>query len=133
MAVERSSLGLLEIRLPAQPDLMPVLRQRVRMWLEEAQASEREVFEVLLATTEAFANAVEHPHEPTSHLVDVEGSLIDGCVTISIRDYGTWQGEAARNEGGLGLVMIEALMDIVEVEPALDGTTVTMHRQLQIQ
>ena len=132
MAVERSSLGLLEIRLPARPDLMAVLRGRVRMWLEEAQASEREVFEVLLATTEAFANAVQHPHEPTSDLVDVEGSLIDGCVRISIRDYGTWQSEAARNEGGLGLVMIESLMDTVEVESALDGTTVTMRRRLQM-
>lgn len=132
MAVERSSLGVLEIRLPARPDSIPVLRQRVRMWLEEARASEREVFEVLLATTEAFANAVAHPHEPTCDLVDVEGSLIDGCVTISIRDYGTWQSQVARNEGGLGLVMIEALMDTVEVESAPDGTTVTMRRSLQM-
>ena len=132
MAVERSSSGLLEIRVPARPEFISVLRQRVRMWLEEAQAGEREVFEVLLATTEAFANAVEHPHEPTSHLVDVEGSLIDGCVTISIRDYGTWTSEAARKEGGLGLVMIETLMDIVQVESALDGTTVTMRRRLQM-
>jgi anti-sigma regulatory factor (Ser/Thr protein kinase) len=94
-------------------------------------ASKSEVFEVLMATTEAFANAVEHPHEPTSHLVDVEGSLTDGCVTISIRDYGTWQSEATRKEdGGLGLVVIEALMDAVQVECVLDGTTVTMRRRL---
>ena len=43
------------------------------------------------------------------------------------------QSEAPRKEGGLGLVMIEALMDIVEVESALDGTTVTMRRSLQLQ
>ena len=61
-----------------------------------------------------------------------KGSLIDGCVAISIRDYGTWQSEAARKEGGLGLVMIDALMDIVQVERALDGTTVTMRRRLQM-
>ena len=61
-----------------------------------------------------------------------KGSLIDRCVTISIRDYGTWTSEAARKEGGLGLVIIEALMDTVEVERALDGTTMTMRRSLQM-
>jgi anti-sigma regulatory factor (Ser/Thr protein kinase) len=132
LAVERSSLGSLEIRLQARPEFVSVLRQRVRVWLDEAQASEREVFEVLLATTEAFANAVEHPHQPTSHFLDVEGALTDGCVTISIRDYGTWQRKAVRKEGGLGLVMIEALMDTVQVERALHGTTVTMRRRLQM-
>jgi anti-sigma regulatory factor (Ser/Thr protein kinase) len=102
--------------------------------LEDVSASKSEVFEVLLATTEAFANAVEHPHEPTSHLVDVEGSLTDGRVTISIRDYGTWQSEQARKEqGGLGLMLMEALMDVVQVECVLDGTTVTMHRHLAMR
>jgi anti-sigma regulatory factor (Ser/Thr protein kinase) len=131
VAVRRRSQRTLELRLQARPELVPVLRKHTRAWLDCVGASKSEVFEVLMATTEAFANAVEHPHEPTSHLVDVEGSLTDGCVTISIRDYGTWQSEATRKEdGGLGLMVIEALMDAVQVECVLDGTTVTMRRRL---
>ena len=132
MAGRRRTRGL-ELRLQARPEFVPVLRAHTRAWLEDVSASKSEVFEVLLATTEAFANAVEHPHEPTSHLVDVEGSLTNGCVTISIRDYGTWQSEATRKEdGGLGLAMIEALMDEVRVECFEDGTTVTMQRRLSM-
>jgi anti-sigma regulatory factor (Ser/Thr protein kinase) len=131
MAVERSSLASLELRLQARPEFVPVLRGRVRTWLEDAGASKTDTFEVLLATTEAFTNAVEHPHQPTSQLVDVEGSITDHTITLSIRDYGTWQDERTRKEqGGIGLVLMEALMDTVRVECFLDGTTVTMRRRL---
>jgi anti-sigma regulatory factor (Ser/Thr protein kinase) len=89
----------LQLRLQARAEFAFLLRERVRVWLEEAQATEREIFEVLLPTNEAFANAVEHPHEPSIHLVDVEGTISERAVTISIRDYGTWQG-CGRPEGG---------------------------------
>src|SRR5438034_10957009 len=124
MAVERFSLASLELRLQARPEFVPGVRGRVRAWLEDAGASKTDTFEVLLATTEAFTNAVEHPHEPTSHLVDVECSIADHTITVSIRDYGTWQGERTRKEqGGVGLVLMEALMDAVRVECFTDGTT----------
>ena len=66
------------------------------MWLEEGGAHQSEVFEVLLAVTEAFANAVKHPREPRSWLVDVDGVISDHSVTVSIRDYGTWADELRR-------------------------------------
>jgi anti-sigma regulatory factor (Ser/Thr protein kinase) len=131
MAGERFSVASLELQLQARAEFVPVLRERVRVWLEDAGASKRDTFEVLLATTEAFANAVEHPHEPTSHLVDIEGSIADYTITVAIRDYGTWQRErTSREQGGVGLVIMEMLMDVVRVECLMDGTTVTMHRRL---
>jgi anti-sigma regulatory factor (Ser/Thr protein kinase) len=130
MAVDRFSLAPLKLRLQARTESIPVLRGRVRAWLQDAGASKTDTFEIMLATTEAFANAVEHPHEPTSHLVDIAGSLTDQTITVSIRDYGTWHGERTRKEqGGFGFVLMEALMDTVRVESFPDGTTVTMHRR----
>jgi anti-sigma regulatory factor (Ser/Thr protein kinase) len=62
----------------------------------------------LLATAEAFANAVEHPQEPTAQLADVEGTITDQAVTISIRDWGTWQSDPTRKQdGGFGQVLME--------------------------
>ena len=61
------------------------------------------------------------------------GTITDRTVTISIRDYGTWSSEQTRKEdGGLGLVMMEELMNTVQVKRALGGTTVTMRRRLTI-
>jgi anti-sigma regulatory factor (Ser/Thr protein kinase) len=133
MAVERFSLASLELRLQARAESVPVLRGQVRAWLEDAGAPKTDTFKVLLATTEAFTNAVKHPHEPTSHLVDIAGSITDHTITVSIRDYGTWQRKRTRKEqGGFGLVLMEALMDAVRVECFPDGTTVTMRHRLQM-
>jgi anti-sigma regulatory factor (Ser/Thr protein kinase) len=133
VTAQKRSQRSLELRLQARPEFVPALRANVRAWLEDAGASESEVFEALLATTEAFTNAIKHPHEPTSHLVDVEGSLTDGCVTISIRDDGAWQSDRAHKEqGGFGFVLMEALMDAVRVKRDAEGTTVTIQRRLAL-
>ena len=127
----RESEPSLQLRLEALPESMSVLRRHLRRWLEEAGATGRELFEIQLAVTEAFANAVSHPEEPTSQLVEVKGTITNRSVAVSVRDYGRWPDEAStREEGGLGLAIMDELMDSVIVEPIADGTTVTMQRQL---
>jgi anti-sigma regulatory factor (Ser/Thr protein kinase) len=130
----RESEPSLQLRLEALPESMAVLRQQLRGWLKDAGASGRELFEIQLAVTEAFANAVEHPEEPTSHLIEITGTVTNRTVALSVRDYGRWQDESSANEdGGLGLAIMDELMDSVVVEPFEDGTTVTMHRHLAMR
>jgi anti-sigma regulatory factor (Ser/Thr protein kinase) len=110
---------------------MSTLRNQLRGWLKDAGATGRELFEIQLAATEAFANAVEHPEERSSHLVEIEGAVTNRTVVLSIRDYGRWQNDpSAKQDGGLGLAIMDTLMDSVVIEPFEDGTTVTMQRQL---
>jgi anti-sigma regulatory factor (Ser/Thr protein kinase) len=124
----------LQLRLEALPESMAVLRDQLRGWLDEAGATGRELFEIQLAVAEAFSNAVKHPEEPTSQLVEIEGTLTNHTVAVSVRDYGRWQDESsARDEGGLGLAIMDELMDSVVVEPFADGTTVTMQRGLAMR
>ena len=116
------------------PESTAVVRDQLRGWLNEAGVTGRELFEIQLAVTEAFANAVEHPQEPTSHLVEIEGTVMNRSVAVSVRDYGRWQNESsAREGGGLGLAIMDELMDSVVVEPLEQGTTVTMHRRLAMR
>jgi len=110
---------------------MPLLRRQLGGWLQEAGATGRESFEIQLATTEAFANAVEHPQEPTSHLIEIEGAVANHKVAICVRDYGRWQDESSgKEDGGLGFAIMDALMDAVVIEPFEEGTRVTMQRRL---
>jgi anti-sigma regulatory factor (Ser/Thr protein kinase) len=129
----RESEPSLQLRLEALPESMAVLRRHLRRWLNEAGATSRELFEIQLAVTEAFANAVEHPEEPTSHLVEIEGTVMNRSVALSVRDYGRWQYESGREEGGLGLAIMDELMDSVVVEPFAHGTIVTMHRRFAMR
>ena len=138
----RESEPSLQLRLEAMPESMSVLRRHLRRWLNDAGATGRELFEIQLAVTEAFANAIEHPKESASHLVEIKGTFTNHTkgtftnrtVALSVRDYGRWQHEpSAKENGGLGLAIMDTLMDSVVVEPFADGTTVTMHRRLAMR
>jgi anti-sigma regulatory factor (Ser/Thr protein kinase) len=138
----RESEPSLQLGLEALPESMASLRDQLRAWLKDAGATDRELFEIQLAVTEAFANAVEHPHEPASHLVEIEGTVVNRTkgtftnrtVALSVRDHGQWQNESsAKQEGGLGLAIMDELMDSVVIETFERGTTVTMHRHLAMR
>jgi anti-sigma regulatory factor (Ser/Thr protein kinase) len=89
-----------------------------------------EVFDVALACTEAFANAVEHSQNPTADVIDVDGTVTDGAITITVFDHGSWRPQRQREEGGYGLPLMRQLMNSVEVHTQPNGTTITMQRRL---
>ena len=120
----------LQLRLQARPESALLLRQRLCLWLDEFGANEEEIFDLTLASTEAFANAIEHPRQPHTDVIDVEGSLKSGTITVRVRDFGTWREQRQRAEGGYGFLLMQQLMATVEVDRQPGGTTVTMQRQL---
>ncbi|TMC46898.1 MAG: ATP-binding protein [Chloroflexi bacterium] len=56
--------------MQARPRSARLLRERLFLWLDELGANDDEIFDLSLASTEAFTNAVEHPHEPSSRIID---------------------------------------------------------------
>jgi anti-sigma regulatory factor (Ser/Thr protein kinase) len=125
-ALEPASL---ELRLQARPELAAEFRSRLRAWLDGVGATGDEVFDVLTAASEAFVNAVEHPREPTLDRIDFGASIVSGTLTLTVRDYGSWQHERLR-PGGNGFLLMDELMDSVEVVCWIDGTAITMRRHL---
>jgi anti-sigma regulatory factor (Ser/Thr protein kinase) len=119
----------LELRFHAEPELAAPLRQHLRSWLSWLGAKSDEIFDVLIAVSEAFANAVEHPRERRLDQIDVDGSAAGDTITLSVRDYGSWQHDRLR-PGGNGFRLMRELMDAVEVDCWIDGTTITMRRRL---
>ena len=125
-----TTVPCLQLRLQARPESAQLLRQRLYLWLDELGATNDEAFDVALSCTEAFANAIEHPNEPTAGLIDVDGSISDGTITVNVHDHGTWRELRQREEGGYGFPLMRQHMDTVEVDAQPDGTTITMQRQL---
>jgi hypothetical protein len=90
------------------------------------------VLDILLAANEAFSNAVVHSRQPRSIAVNVDASIDDdGVVEIVVRDHGRWRESSWGTGGaGLGLHLMHALMETVDLQTTVEGTTVRLRRTL---
>lgn len=118
-------------RQTISPDVsrLAPLRRALSTWLERAGVADPPRADVVLATHEAAANAIEHgnPEQPFA----VRGEIIDQVLTIEISDTGRWEGRRlGSDERGRGLMLIEALVTKMEIEIGGGGTTFRLLQQL---
>lgn len=108
----------------------------VRGLADELSLDPATTWDLMLATTEAFANAVEHgrPCDPRGILLRAE--IRDGQLGVEVADcggcYPARRTAKAAGDGGRGMRIIEAIMDHLEVEPERGATRVRFAKQLLI-
>src|SRR5262245_2131775 len=117
----------LTLRVPAEVDELPLLRNAVRLWL--ASRLPRDATEdVVLAVWEACATALGDPL-PRSLAIELEAFA--GRVWVVVKESGCSQTSAnGVPEEDLGLTLIDGLMDHVSVARAPTGTVVCMFRDV---
>jgi serine phosphatase RsbU (regulator of sigma subunit)/anti-sigma regulatory factor (Ser/Thr protein kinase) len=130
LAIETMPLeGPLEVTLLARPSVLSGLRKTLGRWLLAAGASEDELFDITLSTSEAAANAIEHAYGGREATFTVHCERDGEQVTIAVRDSGRWR-TARPPGGGRGLEIMRGLLDSVEVSSDDEGTVVTMTKEL---
>jgi GAF domain-containing protein/anti-sigma regulatory factor (Ser/Thr protein kinase) len=115
---------------PAEKEALADVRLLLRRWLRAHGASDDEAYDVIVACQEACANAVEHAYGPGSRSFELEGTYLDGRVSVTIRDHGQWRPPRGINRGR-GLPLMQALMEHVDVTHTDEGTVVVLERTLQ--
>jgi GAF domain-containing protein/anti-sigma regulatory factor (Ser/Thr protein kinase) len=129
LAVGYQALGdELHLSLPARPATLQPLRAVIRRWLRAGDASEEEVFDVLVATGEACANAIRHAPAIGTEF-EVAGRR-KGEVCITVRNCGQWRDRSSPGDGGRGLSIMKEFMDDVEITEGPPETVVIMRRTL---
>jgi anti-sigma regulatory factor (Ser/Thr protein kinase) len=120
------------LRLPAGMAAMSIVRQRMRVWLAKVRWPVAEQAAVLMTTSEACSNAVQHAYE-TGRVGDVEATARvvlgqDGRrVVVVVRDWGRWHRPTAEARcPGHGLRMIDCCTEAFEIRRSATGTTVTL-------
>jgi serine/threonine-protein kinase RsbW len=127
--VERLSSERFFHRIQHADDLAG-LRQAARAWLEGQAIATADATDVVLALSEAAANAVEHGHAGAAMPVDVTLALSEGVVTGVVRDHGRWRTPRDHPDRGRGLAIMRAVSDAVEVDRR-DGTTLSFRRRVR--
>jgi anti-sigma regulatory factor (Ser/Thr protein kinase) len=119
--------------VPADAAQLAVHRRQLRQWLRDCGADEQTIADVLIASGEAVANAMEHAYDfSPSETVEVTVSLRGDRLEVVVRDHGGWKPPGAReSDRGRGFPIIRALMENVEVDPDAGGTTVRLETRLR--
>jgi anti-sigma regulatory factor (Ser/Thr protein kinase) len=115
---------------PADPRSLGSIRRLVRAEGSAARLDEGALGDVVLAASEASANAVLH--SGGAH-IRIELAMIDSCFEVNVEDDGTFEGDGSAHapSRGRGLPIIRAVMDEVQVRRGAvggRGTRVTMRK-----
>ncbi|GAA4948187.1 SpoIIE family protein phosphatase [Actinoplanes utahensis] len=117
------------LRLPAEPDRLTVLRRRLEDFLAAHGVLEADAFDLIMAVSEAAANAIEHPVDPAEPVITVTASRQPDAVLVTVRDTGSWRPATEPGFRGRGLALIGALTEL-SVHRSPEGTEVTLRRPL---
>ena len=123
--------------LPAAPEGATIARAIVRDEAADLGLDPNTTYELMLATTEAFANAVEHgkPCDARGILMSME--VDDERLGVEIVDCGGCFPDVPRTNkpvghGGRGLPIISAIVDDFEVVPERETTRVRFQKRLAL-
>ena len=105
-----------------------LLRADLRGWLVSHGVEPECQDAVLLACSEAVANAIEHGYRDDPFgMINISATVTPDVIEVRVTDRGTWRGAVADVARGRGLQLIRESMDQVLFDRG-DGTTVTMRR-----
>jgi anti-sigma regulatory factor (Ser/Thr protein kinase) len=130
------ALPTLHVTLSAVPVSDSLVRDRVRRWLQSLSWPQGQMGDVLLATSEAVSNAIEHAyHSRVPGLVELEGKLRatrgGRWLELRIRDYGSWRPVPAQDENRRrGIPLMHACMDEVKIDGTDHGTEIKLRSRI---
>lgn len=108
------------LTLPARPENVAVVRHVLGAFAEALQLPDPVVEDMRLAVTEACTNVVRHAYaDGRSGPVEILIRPVDEALEIIVADEGRGLGPSDDTSGpGLGLPLIAALADTLEIEQA---------------
>ncbi|MDR7319207.1 anti-sigma B factor RsbW [Brevibacillus nitrificans] len=148
MAQKRSEADVISLQLPSLPEYLGVARLTVSGVANRLGFTYDEIEDIKLAVGEACSNAVKHAYcsVEESGVISLTFSIYPDRLVIAVADEGKGLDRepnadqlaplyAGRDldeveEGGLGLYLIHALMDEVDIRTG-DGVSVSMTKYVQ--
>ena len=127
---------MVRLDFPAKADYLLLARLALSGLARTLTLDEEDVADLKLAVTEACGNAVRHAYEGDDGSVAVSYVVGPGTLELIVEDRGTGisDGDDALEEddyepleGGMGMAIIRAVVDAVDVREGADGRGTVVH------
>lgn len=123
----------LEMIFPADVSQLARTRTALRTWLTRARVGPDQAHDMVVATGEAVANAIEHGHRDNPQgSISLRATAFRDHVQFTITDNGSWKPPkaATNSHRGRGITLMRALMHDVDIHPDTTGTTVHLSARI---
>jgi serine/threonine-protein kinase RsbW len=125
---ERAGLREVRLSIPAKPEYITLCRLALTGISRLRPLSEEALADLKLALTEACSNSVRHAYANGDGIVDIRYQLGADRLVIEVADNGegfepldSADDDADLSEGGLGIAIIRAVADELEIGARQDG------------
>ena len=132
------SVDVVRLEIPARTEYLILARLALAGIAREVEIDQATLADLKLAVTEACGNAVQHAQPGDEGMVTVRFMVSDDAIEIRVEDDGPGMDaapaavlpEGELSESGMGLAIIHALVDRVEIGTGQSGrgTVVRMRR-----
>jgi serine/threonine-protein kinase RsbW len=132
------SVDVVRLEIPARTEYLILARLALAGIARGVEIDQPTLADLKLAVTEACGNAVQHAHPGDTGVVTVHFMVSDDAIEIMVEDDGPGMDAASAgglpdgelSESGMGLAIIHALVDRVEIGSGQSGrgTVVRMRR-----
>ena len=119
---------VLDLRVPSHVDSMDLVRDAMRAWLGGVPLERGQAEDLVLATWEACANAIEHAVDPTHDHITVRAEAEDSLSESRSRTRGPGDRRQYGRTVGSGYVSSESLVSSVDISQNDDGTRITVEK-----
>ncbi len=123
----------LELNFVADASHLAPSRAALRGWLTQAGVEPDQIQDVLIATGEAVANAIEHGHrDRPAGTVSLRASAVVDALQVSVIDTGVWKmpSPVAGDNRGRGIPLMRCLVQDLSIKSNDVGTTVHMYARI---
>ncbi len=108
-------------------------RAALRSWLTEAGVEPEQIQDMLVATGEAVANAIEHGHRGRPEgIISLRATALADGLQVSVIDSGVWKipRQVPTEYRGRGISLIRCLVQDLSIHSDDSGTTVHMYARI---
>ncbi len=108
-------------------------RAALRSWLREAGVEPGQIQDMLIATGEAVANAIEHGHRSRPEgIISLRATAVVDGLRVSVIDSGVWKipHQVPSEHRGRGLSLMRCLVQDLSIHSNDAGTTVHMYARI---
>lgn len=118
----------IRLSLTSRPEHLAIVRELLRALADGCRLEEVLVADMQTAVSEACNNVIQHAYAAAAGPMDIDVQMLEGAIEVSVADRGSGvepvlapPGQAIWDVRGLGLTIMSALSDSMELRTRGDG------------